>query len=173
MPLPPITPPATVADFKAYWTRGWRYGTGPDAVTDADITKGIQRALSLWNPMLWNDQEKKGVFLLSCAHFVARDIQNAGGLRAAQSMSPDGYAGAVDNTDNGMPIGTKSEGKMSQQAAGLDFIIERHPILAPFRGTGFGADFAALAAGRLVGRVGIVSNPNAPDAVVPAVPFLA
>lgn len=170
---PPVTPPATVADFKAQFIRGFRYSTGPDGVTDGDISLGITMALSVWNPVLWTKTEAKAAFLLAVAHFVVTNIQAAGGLQATPAQGPDGpVVDATQNTGGGV-IGSKTEGKMSQTYAGLDALIERYPTLADFRRTDFGAQYALLVAPRLRCRVGLATNEGAPDAVIPAVPFLA
>ncbi len=169
----PVTPPASVADFKAQYARGFKYSEGPDGVTDADITLGITMACSVFNPTLWNAQEAKTVFLLAVAHFVVVNIQALGGLTDKQAGVPGGAGpDATLNTGGGV-IGTKSEGKISQTYAGLETLIKKWPMLADFRRTDFGAQYALMIAPRLVGRVGVVSGPNAPDAVIPAVPFLS
>lgn len=180
MPNAPITPPATVADFKATFKRGFKYATGPDGVMDADIESGIQRALTLWNPALFtaSAEERKQVFLLAVAHFVVVGIQAAGGLYpqlpgpAAAGGAPGASADATENTGSGV-IGTKTTEKVTIQYAGLEELMKRYPSLAMFRQTDFGAQYAMIVGPRLMGRVGVVPGPQAPDAVVPAVPFLA
>lgn len=177
MPSAPITPPATVADFKATFRRGFKYATGPDGVMDADIQSGIDRAVLLWNPALFDVTERKNVFLLAAAHFVVLGIQAAGGLYpqmpgpAAAGGAPGASADATENTGSGV-IGTKTTEKVTIQYAGLEKLMERYPTLAPFRQTDFGAQYAMIVAPRLMGRVTVVPGASAPDAVIPAVPFL-
>lgn len=174
MPIAPVTPPATIADFKATFTRGFKYTDGPDGVMDSDISTAINRATSLYNPDLFNSTEAKDVFLLAVAHFVVVAIQAAGGLFPLQPDVPGAAGGptATDNTGSGVIVSKTSE-KISITYAGLDALIQHYPTLAAFRQTDFGAQYAMIVGPRLSGRIGIVSNPNAPDAVVPAVPFLA
>lgn len=174
MTCAPITPPATIADFKAKFQRGFNYTAGPDGVMDSDIQTGIDSALSVYNPHLFNSVEAKGIFLLAAAHFVVLGIQAAGGLYPSVPGSPLGEGGptATDNTGSGV-IGSKTSEKITIQYAGLDKLMETYPTLAPFRQTDFGAQYAMLVAPRLRCRLGIVPNPAPPDAVVPAVPFLA
>lgn len=173
----PITPPATVEDFKATFQRGFKYSSGPDGVMDADIQQGIARALPVFNPCLFSPADGKTAFLLAVAHFVVIGIQAAGGLYpqlpgpAGAAGAPGASADATQNTGSGV-IGTKTAEKISIQYAGLDGLMERYPTLAPFRQTDFGAQYALLVAPRLAGRVAVVPGPTSPDAVIPAVPWL-
>lgn len=178
MPFAPVTPPATVADFKATFRRGFKYAAGPDGVMDADISQAIGLATSLYNPGLFNSTEAKGVFLLAVAHFVVVGIQAAGGLypllpgAAAGPQAPGASADATENTGSGV-IGSKTSEKITIQYAGLEKLMDQYPTLAAFRQTDFGQQYAMIVGPRLRGRVGIAANPGAPDAVIPAVPFLA
>jgi hypothetical protein len=177
MPSAPITPPATVADFKATFTRGFKYATGPDGVMDSDIQTAIGRAVMLYNPCLFTPSEGKTAFLLAVAHFVVVGIQAAGGLfpqmpgPAGAAGAPGASADATRNTGSGV-IGTKTTEKVTIQYAGLEKLMERFPTLAPFRQTDFGAQYAMIVGPRLMGRVTIAPGPTPPDAVIPAVPFL-
>lgn len=172
------TPPASVADFKATFQRGFKYSTGPDGVMDADIEQGIARALPVFNCSNFNAADGKTAFLLAVAHFVVLGIQAAGGLypqfpgAAGAAGAPGASADATENTGSGV-IGTKISEKISITYAGLDKLMERYPTLAPFRQTDFGAQYALLVAPHLSGRVALVLGPMSPDSVVPAVPFLA
>lgn len=175
----PITPPATIADFKATFRRGFRYSDGPDGVMDADITDAIARAIPVFNPCLFDTADGKTAFLLAVAHFVVIGIQAAGGLYpqlpgpAGAAQAPGASADATENTGSGV-IGSKTSEKITIQYAGLEKLMDRYPTLAPFRQTDFGAQYAMLVAPRLMGRVTLVPGPTAPDAgVIPAVPFLA
>ncbi len=169
----PVTPPASVADFKATFKRGFRYTDGPDGVMDSDIQTAINRAVMLYNPDLFNSVEAKDVFLLAVAHFVVVGIQAVGGLYPIPpgAQGAEGGPDATKNSGSGV-IGNKTSEKISIQYAGLEKLMDRYPTLATFRQTDFGQQYAMIVGPRLAGRVGIVSNPNAPDAVVPAVPFL-
>lgn len=174
----PNTPPATVADFKATFTRGFKYSDGPDGVMDNDIVQGIARSVPVFNCQLFDTADGKTAFLLLVAHFVVIGIQAAGGLYpqlpgpAGASEAPGSSANATDNSGSGV-IGSKTSEKITIQYAGLEKLMERYPTLAPFRQTDFGAQYAIMVAPRLMGRVGLVPGPSAPDAVIPAVPFLA
>lgn len=177
MPSAPITPPATVADFKATFKRGFKYSDGPDGVMDADIQTAIGRAVTLYNPALFNATEAKDVFLLAVAHFVVVGIQAAGGLypmfpgTAGAMGAPGASADATKNTGSGV-IGQKMSEKITIQYAGLEELMKRYPTLAAFRQTDFGAQYAMIVGPRLMGRVNVVPGASAPDAVIPAVPFL-
>jgi hypothetical protein len=167
----PTPPPASVADFKAQFVRGFRYTTGADGVTDADISLGITLATSMFNPALWNDAERKAVFLLAAAHFVVVNIQAAGGLNPQIAGTPGGIADATENTGGGV-IASKTVDKVSQTYAGLEEWCRRYPQLGDFLRTDFGAQYLALLKPRLVGRVTAVPNQQSVDAVVPNIPFL-
>lgn len=171
------TPPATVADFKATFKRGFKYSDGPDGVMDLDIEQGIARALPVFNCQLFSAEDGKTAFLLAVAHFVCLGIQAAGGLypqlpgAAGASQAPGASADATENSGSGV-IGSKTSDKITIQYAGLDALMERYPTLAPFRQTDFGAQYAMLVAPRLAGRINIVPGASFPDAVIPAVTFL-
>lgn len=170
----PVTAPANVTDFKARFKRGFNYGDGPGQVTDQDITIGIQLATSMFNPSLFDSVEAPGIFLLAAAHFVVTSIQATGGLDPFAPESPGGAGGpdATKNSGSGV-IDSKTSEKISIKYAGLEKLIETYPSLAIFRQTDFGSQYAMIVGPRLKCRIGIVPNPSAPDAVVPAVPFLA
>lgn len=170
----PITPPATVTDFKAWYVRGWRYGAGPGDVMDSDISNAIQLALTVFNPNLFNSVEAKPVFLLAVAFFVVRGIQAAGGLQPQLPGTPGlGLTvNATENTGSGV-TDMKTAKDISIKYAGFEKLCEQYPTLAQFRQNDFGIDYATIVAPRLKCRVGITPNPSSPDAVIPAVPFLA
>lgn len=171
----PVTPPANVSDFKAWFKqRGFNFGDGPGAVTDQDITQAILLATTLYNPDLFNSVEAPAIFMLAVAHFVVVGIQACGGLFPYRPESPAAAGGpdATQNSGSGV-IASKTSEKISITYAGLEKLIETYPSLANFRQTDFGAQYAMIVGPRLKCRIGIVSNPNAPDAVIPAVPFLA
>ncbi len=178
MPCAPITPPATVADFKATFTRGFKYADGPDGVMDSDIVTAIARAVPVFNPNLFDAADGKTAFLLAVAHFVVMGIQAAGGLYpllpgpAGATQGPGASVDATKNSGSGV-IGSKMAEKVTLQYAGLEKLMERYPSLAMFRQTDFGTQYAMLVGPRLAGRVGFAPGPSAPDAVIPAVPFLA
>lgn len=173
----PITPPASVADFKATFQRGFKYSDGPDGVMDADINAAIARALPVFNPCLFNPTDGQTAFLLAVAHFVVLGIQAAGGLypqfpgAGVATGGPGASADATQNTGSGV-IGQKTVEKTSIQYVGLDKLMARYPTLAPFRQTDFGAQYALLVAPRLCGHVSVAPGTWEPDVAVPSVPFL-
>src|ERR1700757_4358462 len=118
MPNAPVTPPATIADFKARFKRGFKYSDGPDGVMDADIQQGFDLAVTLFNPCLFDATEQKAVFLLAAAHFVVVGIQAAGGLSpqppaaAGAAGAPGASADATENSGSGV-IGSKTTEKVT------------------------------------------------------------
>lgn len=168
----PVPQPASVAEFKAQFFRGFNYTDGPDGVMDKDIDLGIKMATSLFNPALWNPQESKTVFLLAAAHFVVVNIQAAGGLKAKQPGAPGSVETAVNNTGGGI-IGEKTVDKISISYAGMEKWVEKYPMLADFLRTDFGYQYLQMLKPRLVGRVAVLPNQTDVNSVIPAVPFLA
>jgi hypothetical protein len=145
--------PATVTDFKNRFQREFHYGTTANKVMDADITNAINDALPLFNASLWASTEVMGAFLMAAAHFLALNIQAAGGLSADASAS-----GGLDNA-GGAPIQSRTVGPITLNYA-LPESITRNPILAQFMRTDFGCRYLQMASSRLVGNMAVVSGPN-------------
>jgi hypothetical protein len=169
----PVTPPATVADFKTQFFRGFKFTDGPDGVMDKDIALGLTMATSLYNPAIWAEAEGKVAFLFAAAHFVVVNIQAAGGLSARAPGAPGSDAGDATRNTGGGIITNKTVEKVSVAYAGMEKWVEKYPLLAGFLRTDFGFQYLDLLKARLVGRVVSVPNQRMVDAAVPVVPFLA
>lgn len=160
------TPPASVADFKAFFVRDWVYGTGTEFVMDSDIQRGIDSAMPLFNAELWTTSEIKLAFLYAAAYFMVASVQAAGGLSAIrQSLGTKNRGGAA--------IGSATAGSLSVNYVGLERQVEKWPSLAFFLRNDYGCFYLQMLLPRLAGAVAVVDGPRDPDAVVPNIPFMA
>lgn len=146
--------PPAVADFEAYFTREFVYGSTPDTVMPADVSRALTEAGIVFNTGLWtNAGEMQTAYLYAAAHFLALNVQGAGGLSATNAGRgiSSGGAGAIES---------KSVGGVSVSYAIPD-IVRQNPLLSQFWITNFGQKFLALLMPRLVGNVMLVSgNPD-------------
>lgn len=165
------TAPATVADFKSQFDRGFKFGAGPGDVRDKDITLGITQAMMFWNECLWGTDEKKAAFLFAVAHFVVTTIQAAGGANPVQEGSPGALSPALGNRGSGITV-SKSANGVSQTFAGLEKWVEKFPLLSDFLMTDYGRTYLHMLKPRLVGRIGIAANQQDIDTAVPLIPFV-
>lgn len=146
-----MTPPVTVADFKAYWTRGFPYGTDASTtVTDGDIQRALNDATINFNPDLWEaGLDLNTGFLYLAAHFLASAVQMAGGLDMNIGVQNAG----------GMPISAQTVGSVS-----LTFELperwKNDPSIAPFLTTKFGITYVQMAMPRTSGNMQVVAGYN-------------
>jgi hypothetical protein len=150
------TAPSTVSDFKAYFDRDFPFGTGFDTVRDNDISKALSEATLVFNPALFNTDEAKVAFLYASAHFLALNIQSAGGLIAV------GPGDGVNSQGDGF-VSNKSVGSVSATIAFSDRIMQS-PILSQFMRTNYGQKYLALVSARLVGAGSVVAGWDDTDA---------
>lgn len=153
------TPAASVADFKAFFVRDFNYGATPDLVMDADVTKALATAASVFNDALWADAAERATpFLYASAHYLVLSLQAAGGLSAVNlSRGAKNHGGGT--------IQTKSVGSVSVAFA-LSESLTNDPILSQFQSTDYGRIYLGMLAPRLVGNVDVVAGWNdtgAPD----------
>lgn len=138
--------PPAVSDFKAFFVREFAYGLTNDLVTDADVTRALSEAGMDFNSGLWlNTVEMSTAYLYVAAHFLALNIQNAGGLSASN------LSRGVNSAGGGV-IESKAVGSVSVGYAIPDF-VRQNPMLSQFMQTGFGQKYLALIWPRLVGNV--------------------
>lgn len=148
-----MTPPAVVADFKAQFTREFVYGVTKDKVMDADITRGLNEAMSVFNSGLWaDDDERKTVFLYASAHFMVLNLQAAGGLFI------QGLGLGVQSRGTGV-IQSKSVGQVTI-AYVLPESLTGDAILSGFMRTDFGLRYLQVLVPRLVGQCYTVEGFN-------------
>jgi hypothetical protein len=158
MPYPP-----TVADFQGYFTIEFVYGDGKNTVQDAQIQRALNESQITFNPGLWDGvtvlgaatdgpTEQEVAFLYLAAHFLARNIQAAGGLAAVKT-------GRGINQAGGGTLQSVSAGNVSEAFAIPEFVRE-DPNLSPYMQTPFGQKYLTLLTPRLTGNMGIApGNP--------------
>lgn len=159
------TLPANVADFKDWFDRDFTYGAGLDRVRDKDIDRAFATATPVFNNMLWDtDAERKTAFLFVSAHFLALNLQAAGGLTAKLGQ------GQGANSQGSAVVATKSVGSVSVGYQWPEFVTSSR-ILSQFMRTKYGEQYLQLAIPRLVGNVAAVRGPQNPDIAIPNIPF--
>lgn len=165
-----LTPPATVADFKAQFTRDFNYGVGMDTVRDADIQSALNRASSIFNPALFDTtpvgvlpnvtSEAKICYLNASAHFLVIAIQGVGGLSASGPARSPGLASQGEGV-----VTSKSAGGVSIGSSFPD-AIANNPVLFGLTKTTYGLEYLQVLMTRLVGNVAVVAGETVdPDAV--------
>lgn len=142
--------PPSVADFKVQFDRDFLYGNGTDTVRDADITRALNEAQMLFNAGLWDTVEKPVAYGYLAAHFLAMNIQAAGG--AAFTNSGKGVL-----SHGGGTIESKTVGGISVTFATPDF-VRQNPILSQLMKTDYGQKYLSLIYPRLVGNVAVISG---------------
>lgn len=164
MPSPPSS--VSVAGFKAQFAREFPYGTGTDKVMDGDITRAINEAASSFNGALFDSTETPIWFYYCAAHFLALNIQAAGGLNVFGREARQG----VNSVGEGVLSG-KGVGPVNQQFDGQDESL-KSPGLAWFHKTEFGKKYIAKVSARSVGSVFAVPGPVEPDTPITFIPGL-
>jgi hypothetical protein len=157
--------PPSVADFKAQFTREFKYGESLADVQDNDIQRSINETYVSFNPGLWDGATALGsttelniAYLYLSAHYLALNVQGAGGL------SPVNRGRGVKSSGGGT-IQNKSIGSVSIAYAIPEY-VQNSAILGQYMRTDFGQKYLALLAPRIVGNVAIVSGVS-PAAVGP------
>jgi hypothetical protein len=139
-----MTPPVTVADFKAQFVREFDYGARKDQVLDADITRALNDTGIVFNPNLWADDTEQNIaYLYASAHFLVLNVQNAGGLSLENNS-------AGINSKGTAAIIAKSVGQVSLNFQFPEWVMNS-PILSGFLTTGFGQRYLQLLTPRCVG----------------------
>lgn len=151
-----LNPPATVADFKAQFTRDFVYGAGLETVRDSDIQSSLNTASSVFNPALFDvtqvgispnfTSEAMIAYLNASAHFLVTSLQAVGGL------------GKV-----GRGVFSQGEGNVTGKGVGgvsVNFewpaTITDSPILFQFVKTTYGQAYLQVLMTKLVGNMGAV-----------------
>ncbi len=143
--------PPSVSDFKALFVRDFIYGTGPETVMDADISRGIQEAQIVFNSSLWASLSDANLAsLYVAAHFMVLNIQGAGGLAVKNR-------GLGVASKGGGTIESKGVGSVNVAFAVPDY-VRQSPILSQFMRTDYGQFYLQLLTPRLVGNIAVVSG---------------
>lgn len=154
-----LTPPASVANFKAQFQRDFTYGTGYETVKDSDIQNALNFTSSVFNPRLFDTTVLTGgtseallSYLYASAHFLVLNLQAAGGL------APGGRKQGAKSQGAGA-VGSKSVGSVS-----LGYVwpesITNNPILFQFTRTAYGQQYLQILSTKLIGNVHVVLGPT-------------
>lgn len=162
-----LTPPASVANFKAQFTRDFAYGTDLSTVRDSDIQAALNTASSVFNPALFSTQsigvapnltsEALMSYLNAAAHFLVTSLQAVGGL---------GTVGRGTFSQGEGMITGKSAGGLNISQSWPTTITES-PVLYSLTKTAYGAAYLQVLMTKLVGNIGLVEGettrmPNVP-----------
>ncbi len=139
--------PPTVADFEAYFDRGFPYGPGKESIRPSDVQRALDAVPPVFNATIWTDTEATQAYLFAAAHFLVLDIQTAGGLGASEGLDSRGQGIIQQN----------SVGQVSVSYA-IPEKIQNDPILNQFMQTGYGQRYLQMITPRLVGNMAVVSG---------------
>jgi hypothetical protein len=134
----------TIADFKAYFVRDFKYGVDPVTdVTDADIQKAFDEAQINFNQSLFGSNDDITiVYFYLTAHYLVIDLRNAdGGLNSTGKFTTQ----------------SKSVGSVSESYA-VPEKYKNNPTLAPYAATGYGQKYLSLILPRLVGNIASIKG---------------
>ena len=141
-----LTPPVTVTEFKAEFSREFVYGVGLDSVRDADLNRAFVDALSVYNPCLWDSNSAKPAFMYAAAHFLVLNIQTAGGVGCGPTNI--GLLNVADGV-----ITSKTAGPLTVSYTEPPEFVKRSMSLLPFWKTTFGQMYVQMLGPRLIGNV--------------------
>lgn len=132
-----MTPP-TIADFKAYFTRDFPYGSTSAGVMDGDITKALAEAAMNFNEGLWGTQAQYSLaYLYLTAHYLVMDLRT----------SSQGISGSFSWLEASKSVGSVSQGFSIPQS------ILDHPEFSYYSKTNYGAKYLSLVIPRLTGQI--------------------
>ena len=161
------SPPATLAEFKARFSRDFKFGAGQDKVMDSDIDNAMADTTPLFNPALFDAATGKLAFMLATAHFVVTNVQAAGGL------SPRSQGLGVENAPEEI-LSNKTVGGVSMSMVEPPEFVLKNTALRQFWSTDYGRKYLSLVEPRIRGAFGAVSGRSEADTgygTTPNVPF--
>lgn len=131
--------PPSVADFKAYFTRDFPYGTDPaTTVLDADIQKALDQAGFNFNESFFSTLAQfKMAYLYLAAHYLVLDLQ----------MASQGVAAQFNWLEQ-----SKSVGSVSQSFSIPQRILD-NPEFSYLTKTPYGAKYLTLILPQITGQV--------------------
>lgn len=162
-----LNPPATIANFKAQFTRDFPYGPGVDKVRDSDIQSSLNMASSVFNPSLFSTapvgvppnltSDAMISYLNLSAHFLVTSLQGVGGL---------GKIGLGISAQGEGVVSSKSVGGVSISFSWPSYVLDS-PVLFQFTKTVYGQLYLQVLVTRMVGNVSAVlgevtGTPNVP-----------
>lgn len=163
-----LNPPATVPQFKGFFTRDFTYGPGLDAVRDSDVQNALNVASGIFNPALFDTapigvapdltSEALMAYLNLSAHFLVTSIQGVGGL---------GKQGKGVLSQGEGNVSSKGVGGVSVSYTWPDFVVN-NPALFQLTKTTYGQLYLQVLMPRLVGNVSAVLGETT---AAPRMPF--
>lgn len=133
----------SVADYKAYFTRDFPYGSTASTVMDSDITKALAEAAFNINQGLFGSQgEYSLAFMYLTAHYLVSDLQ----------ASSQGVSGQYSWLQTAKAAGSVSESFQIPQK------ILDNPYLAMLSKTRYGAKYLSLLLPRITGQIFAVAG---------------
>lgn len=151
-----LTPPATIAQFEAYFSRDFVYGPGLDKVRPVDIQNALNFASGVFNPALFSTtpigispnltSEALMCYLNLAAHFLVLSLQAVGGLGSL-------HRGVLSQGEG--IVSSKSVGGVSISFIWPSVVID-NPVLFQLTKTSYGEAYLQVLVTRLVGNVSAV-----------------
>lgn len=138
----------TATDFKAYFTRDFKYAptdapTNLDFVCDTDINKAIDQAAANFNMCLFStDSQKTIAFMFLAAFYMVYDFQTS-----AQGLA------SLSN----FPVSSKSVGGVSVGYT-IPERFSKDPIVSMYSMNGYGMKYLSLVLPRIVGQADVVDG---------------
>ncbi len=138
----------SVADFKAYFTRDFPYGTDSEtSVLDTDIAKAFGQSNIGINPALFSNQSAYSIcYLLLSAHWLVIDLR-------ASSQGINGQFSFLEQS--------KSVGSVSQSFAIPQRVLD-DPYMAMLAKTNYGAKYLQLLLPQLAGQMFVAYGSTRP-----------
>lgn len=138
----------SVADFKAYYSRDFPFGTDPNtSVTDGDITKSFMQTNAGINQGLFCDQPAYSIgYNLLSAHYLVSN------LNASSSGLNGGFSWLEQS---------KAVGSVSQSFAIPQYILD-NPYMAMLSKTSYGAQYLFMILPELAGQMFIAPGRTLP-----------
>lgn len=138
----------TVAEFKAYFTRDFPYGTDPaTSVLDTDIVKAFGQTNFNINPAIFSSQDQYTIgYMFLCAHYLVFDLQ----------MASQGISGGYSWLTQSKSVGSVSESYSIPQQ------ILDNSYYSGLSKTNYGAKYLQLLIPQMVGNIFVVAGRTLP-----------
>lgn len=153
--------PPSVSDFKDRFFREFIFGDGLDTITDRDITRALAEAGdgSLFSQSNFDTlPQQTTAFLYLAAHFIWKNVNQAGGLSAVPRGR--GVRAAAEGITN-----SKGVGQVNVQYQAPPDWIAQSPTLSALWASPYGRDYLTMLGPRLRGNMAVVGGP---DDITPA-----
>lgn len=139
--------PITIAEFKTFFAKDFEYGSEPEQVSDADISRAMTEASMNFNGDIFDtEEERKLIFSYLVAYYLVVDINNAN----TQGASNNG--GLV----------TYRQVRNVSESFKVPKWVEENPMISMFAQNGYGLKYITMVYPYLIGRVGIAPGRTLP-----------